>query len=99
GPAADPGRSGGPAGRPDHRKDPARRPGHRDGSEPLLHGLARRQGHGRQDDELGHARGVPEGLRVEARIPGPDSGEELVMLVRLLYASRAVDITPEAIEA
>jgi GTP cyclohydrolase I len=33
------------------------------------------------------------------RIPGPDSAEGLSMLVRLLYCSRAVDTSPEAIES
>jgi GTP cyclohydrolase IA len=43
---ANPGRGGGAVGRLDSRKNPARRPGHRDGSQPLLHGLARRERHG-----------------------------------------------------
>jgi len=49
--------SRGPVGRSDSGQNPARWPGHRDGSHPLLHGLARRQGHGQPHDQLGHARG------------------------------------------
>ncbi len=36
-------------------------------------GLARRQGHGQQDDQLGDARCLPQGQRSAPRIPGPDS--------------------------
>ena len=46
-PAADPGRGGHAAGRSPVRNDEARRARHRDGSRPLLHALARRQGHRR----------------------------------------------------
>ncbi len=51
----------------------ARRPRDRDGSQPLLHGLARREGHGQQDDQFGHARRVPERSEPAPRIPVPDS--------------------------
>ena len=71
-----------------HGKDPARRPGDRDGGQPLLHGLARRQGHGRQDAQLGDARRVPEGLGAAPRIPGPYSREEPDMNSQLLAARR-----------
>ena len=41
-------------------------------AKPLLHGLARRQGPGQQDDQLGDARRLPEGLHAAPRIPGAD---------------------------
>ena len=54
-------RGRGATGRPDPTENPPRWPGHRDGGLALLHGLARREGHGQQDDQLGHARRVPQG--------------------------------------
>ena len=74
----------------------ARRPGDRDGSRPLLHALARRQGRRLDDDQQRDARRVPEGRQPAPRIPLAAVQEERLtedstMLVRLMYASRAVD--------
>jgi hypothetical protein len=65
----------------------------------LLHVLARRARDGQQDDQLRDARRVPERQCAAPRIPLAHSRKELTMLVRLLYASRAVDTSPAAIEA
>src|SRR5450830_398431 len=95
----DPGRSRGATGRPDPGEDPARWPGHRDGGQSFLHVLARRARNGQQNDQLGDAWRVPQGLCAAPRIPLPDSSQGLTMLVRLLYASRVVDNSPAAIDA
>ena len=79
-------------------EDAARRPGHRDGGRPLLHAMARGEGHGLEDDQLHHARLLPQRLQPAPGVPGAlDQQEGLEpMLVRLLYASRAVDGIDEA---
>ena len=68
-------------------------------TQPLLHGLARRERHGQQDDQLGHARCLSQRPEPAPRIFVIDSQKGLTMLVRLLYASRVVDDRPETIEA
>ena len=47
-------------GRPAGGEDAARRPRHRHEDRSLLHAVARREGHGLQDDQQHHARRVPE---------------------------------------
>jgi hypothetical protein len=46
-----------------------RRPGHRDGGRPLLHALARREGHRHRHGQQRDARCVPEGRQPAPRIP------------------------------
>ena len=55
--------------------------------------LARREGRRIGDDQLGDARRLPERCQPAARIPVAPLEEEreLIMLVRLMYASRAAD--------
>src|SRR5439155_17847199 len=61
--------------------------------------MARGQGNGQQDDQFRDARGVPERPESPPRISLPSSPRALnAMLVRLLYASRAVDTSQGAID-
>ena len=93
------GRGRSAAGRFDPGKNPARWLGHRDGSQPLLYGLARSERHGQQDDQLCDAGCIPQGRNLAARVPVPDPAKGLSLLVRLLYASRAVDPSDAAIDS
>ncbi len=69
----------------------------------LLHAVARRQGHGLQDDQQHHARLLPQGPRPAPGVSLAADGSEGIgrhnMLVRLLYASRAIGEIDDALVA
>jgi GTP cyclohydrolase I len=88
--------------RPQIQEEAARWPRDRDGSRPLLHAVAGREGHGLQDDQQHHARFLPKGPEPPARVPRAareSAGLAVVVLVRLLYASRATQAIDEALQA